>query len=295
MRRQFDCGPPYFSRMKNDMNRLGQGAGAVAAVLLLALAGCGKQPAATPAATPEAPGTAAPTEATPATAELHDVIENNARYVLGISYPPAVNKYPALAQQLSTYAEHAKAELLKAVDELGNDTPTAPYELSLAFDLLVDTPQVVAVSAEGSSYTGGAHGQPLVARFVWLPRQERMLTAQELLASPKGWQAVSDYASDKLLEQAMVRAQGEEMTPDEQQAQVRNLSKMIDAGTAPRADNFAEFQPVVDESGHITVLRFVFPPYQVGPYSDGTQTVDIPAAVLLPHVAAEYRDLFAQP
>ena len=94
------------------MNRLGQGAGAAAAVLLLALAGCGKQPAATPAATPEAPGTAAPTEATPATAELHDVIENNARYVLGISYPPAVNKYPALAQQLSTFAEHAMAELL---------------------------------------------------------------------------------------------------------------------------------------------------------------------------------------
>ena len=147
--------------------------------------------------------------------------------MLGISYPPAVNKYPALAQQLSTYAEHAKAELLKAVDELGNDTPTAPYELSLAFDLLVDTPQVVAVSAEGSSYTGGAHGQPLVARFVWLPRQERMLTAQELLASPKGWQAVSDYASDKLLEQAMVRAQGEDMTPEEQQAGVGQDEELV--------------------------------------------------------------------
>ncbi len=277
------------------MNRLGQGAGFTVAVLLLALAGCGKQPAGTPDAVPGATDAATPMEEAPAATELHDVIENNPRYVLGISYPPTINTYPALARELGAYADQAKAELLKAVDELGNDQPRAPYELSLAFDLLVDTSQVVAVSAEGSSYTGGAHGQPLVSRFVWLPQKERMLTAQALIDSPKGWQAISDYTGDKLLEQAMVRAQGEDMAPEEQQAQVRNLSKMIDAGTAPKAENFAEFQPVVDANGHITALRFVFPPYQVGPYSDGTQTVDVPAAVLLPHVAAEYRELFAQP
>lgn len=43
----------------------------------------------------------------------------------------------------------------------------------------------------------------------------------------------------------------------------------------------------------MTGLRFVFAPYQVGPYSDGTQTVEVPASVLLLHVAPEYRGLFA--
>ncbi|HBN53886.1 MAG TPA: hypothetical protein DD456_07605 [Stenotrophomonas sp.] len=277
------------------MNRLGQGACA-AALVALALAGCRKDDAQAPvAATDQAPAVETPVDGAPAAVELQDVIQTNARYVLGISYPPAVNRYPGLAQVLSDYAGHAKAELLKAVDELGNDTPTAPYELSLAFDMEVDTPKVVAVSAEGSSYTGGAHGQPLVARFVWLPEKEQLLTAQALIDSPKGWQAVSDYTSDTLLAQAMARAQGEDMTPEEQQAQVRNLSKMIDEGTAPEAANFAQFQPVMDAAGRIAALRFVFPPYQVGPYSDGTQTVDVPAAVLLPHVAADYRELFAHP
>jgi len=37
----------------------------------------------------------------------------------------------------------------------------------------------------------------------------------------------------------------------------------------------------------------VFAPYQVGPYSDGTQTVEVPADVLLPFVAPEYRTLFS--
>lgn len=277
------------------MNRLGQGACA-AALIALAMAGCRKDDAQAPAAAAdEAPAVETPVDGAPAAVELQDVIETNARYVLGISYPPAANKYPGLARALSDYAGHAKAELLKAVDALGNDTPTAPYELSLAFDMEVDTPRVVAVSAEGSSYTGGAHGQPLVARFVWLPEKEQLLTAQALIDSPRGWQAVSDYTSDTLLEQAMVRAQGEDMTPEEQQAQVRNLSKMIDEGTAPEAANFAQFQPVMDAAGRIAALRFVFPPYQVGPYSDGTQTVDVPAAVLLPHVAADYRELFAHP
>ncbi len=277
------------------MNRLGQGACA-AALIALAMAGCRKDDAQAPAAaTEQAPAAEAPAEGAPAAVELHDVIETNARYVLGISYPPAANRYPGLARVLSDYADHAKAELLKAVDELGNDRPTASYELSLAFDMAVDTPKVVAVSAEGSSYTGGAHGQPLVARFVWLPEKEQVLTAQALVDSPRGWQAISDYTGDKLLEQALVRAQGEEMTPEEQQAQVRNLSKMIDQGTAPEAANFAQFQPVMDAGGRIAALRFVFPPYQVGPYSDGTQTVDVPAAVLAPYVAADYRELFAHP
>ncbi|KRG67654.1 hypothetical protein ABB27_08740 [Stenotrophomonas terrae] len=275
------------------MNRLVRGSSA-AAVLLLALAGCKQEEQGAPVA-PAAEPVQAPVVAAPAAADLHDVIENTPSYVIGISYPPAASKYPGLANALSDYAGHAKADLLKSVAELGNDKPTAPYELSLAFDMLVETPAVVAVSADGSSYTGGAHGQPLVARFVWLPEQQQLLKADDLIADAKGWQAISDFTEDKLLEQATVRAQGEDMSPEEQQAQVRNLSKMIDEGTAADATNFGQFQPVMDATGKIAALRFVFPPYQVGPYSDGTQTVDVPAAVLLPHVAADYRGLFAHP
>ncbi|MCL7713787.1 DUF3298 and DUF4163 domain-containing protein [Stenotrophomonas mori] len=279
------------------MNRFGQGACALAVAVAIALAGCGKDEARGPAgADAQTPADAAPGEQAPAAAAdagLQDVIDTTPRYVVGISYPPAANAHPGLARALAEYAEHARAELLKAVDELGNDKPTAPYELSLAFDMVVDTPQVVAVAAEGSTYTGGAHGQPLVARFVWLPVQQRMLTVQALVDSSKGWQAVSEYVGDKLLEQAMVRAQSQEMTPEEQQDQVRNLSRMIAEGSAPEAANFAQFQPVMDAAGRIAALRFVFPPYQVGPYSDGTQTVDVPAAVVLPYVADDYRELFA--
>ena len=44
----------------------------------------------------------------------------------------------------------------------------------------------------------------------------------------------------------------------------------------------------------MAALRFVFPPYQVGPYADGVQTVEVPAALLRPYLAADLAGLFAE-
>src|SRR5690606_20658882 len=121
---------------------------------------------------------------------LEDVVERDQRYLIGISYPPAVSAYPGLAQALHAYAQAARDELMQAVDSL-DAPPTAPYDLSLGFRMLMETPQVVAVAADGSVYTGGAHGQPLVARFVWLPARGEMLTAAGLIPDPAGWEAVA--------------------------------------------------------------------------------------------------------
>ena len=68
---------------------------------------------------------------------------------------------------------------------------------------------------------------------------------------------------------------------------------MIDEGTGPDPRNFSQFLPVLGRGRKVVGLQFVFPPYQVGPYSAGTQAVAVPAQVLLPHVAPAYRDLFA--
>lgn len=269
----------------------------LAATLVLALAACKREPdAAQPptAATPEAGAPATSPVAPEAPVELKDVIETNERYVVGITYPPGIDRYPGLAKALSDYAHAARGELMEAVDGFGNDKPTAPYELSLSFEKLLETPQVVAVAADGSRYTGGAHGQPLIARFVWLPQQNHLLSANDLIAKPAGWQAISDYVREQLLTGVTLRADADELEPAERSEVLKNASRMIDDGTEPKAENFAQFVPVLDTTGHISALRFVFPPYQVGPYADGTQTVDVPASVLRPHLSPAYSGLFAQ-
>lgn len=285
--------------MNIAVNRRALQASALAlAVGLVLVAGCRRDGDDTAAPTTSAPAASAPAAdaapAEPAPVVLRDVIENTPQAVVGISYPADIARYPGLAKALSDYATAARGELQQAVDGLGNDKPTMPYELSLSFEKVLETPQLVVVSADGSRYTGGAHGEPLVARFVWLPAQQQMLTADRLVADAKGWKAISDYVADQLRERVATRLSVDEMEPAQMQESLRSASRMIAEGTGPSAENFGQFQPLTGADGRISAVRFVFPPYQVGPYSDGTQSVDVPASVLLPHVNTEYAGLFAQ-
>jgi hypothetical protein len=256
---------------------------------VLALAACRRE-AAAPKAEPAARPAAAPTAPKPL---LEDVVEHDPRYVIGISYPPVANRYPGLAAALKRYADDARGELMQAVAGLGQEKPRAPYDLSLSFTQVVTTPQVVAIDADGSSYTGGAHGNPLVACFVWLPQRNELLTAEKLMPDASAWKALSDFVRHQLHVALSQRVDADHLDGDQRADVLKDGGRMIDEGTAPDAENFSQFEPVLGADGRIAALRFVFPPYQVGPYADGRQTVDVPADVLLPHVAPAYRPLFA--
>ena len=90
------------------------------------------------------------------------------------------------------------------------------------------------------------------------------------------------------------RAADEDVVPDVGSQWLSDALKMIAEGTTPEPGNFARFEPLAAADGRIGALRFVFPPYQVGPYSDGVQTVEVPAAVLRPYLADDVRGLFSQ-
>ena len=262
-------------------------------VLCLAMVAC-KREAATPT-TATAPGTTpeAATAAAVPEVELKDVAETTPDYVIGISYQTPAAKYPGLAAELKRYADAARTDLVEAAQARKKGEGSAPYDLSLNFTEVLDSPTLVAVAAEGSSYTGGAHGSPLIARFVWLPQQNKLLQATDLVPDKKGWDAISRYVREQLHSALSQRVDADDLAPAERAEVVESAGRMIDDGTGADPANFALFEPVVAVDGKMTALRFVFPPYEVGPYSDGTQTVEVPASVLLPFVAPAYKTLFA--
>lgn len=262
-------------------------------LLALALVACQRD--VPPAPTQSAEGAPAPVEDVQpidqAPAELKDVVEMDPKFIVGISYPPEANKYPGLAAELHRYAQAARDELMEAVRgaEL---QPGTMYDLSLNFSTLVDTPDMLAIAADGSSYTGGAHDSPLIERFVWLVREQKLLTAEELVGNAGDWKAISGYVREQLHAALSQRIDADELEPDERSRLMRSAGKMIDEGSSPDVANYQQFEPIPGAGGKLSGLRFVFPPYQVGPYSDGVQTVDVPAQVLLPHIAPAYRALF---
>ncbi len=270
------------------MKRLGS-----SVVLLLLLAACQRE-ATGPGVGQDAPGTVeTPVAVEEAVPELKDVVETDPRYIIGITYPPEANKYPGLAIELQRYVDAARGDLMEAVEGMPAGSAAGPYDLSLVFSTIADTPGLLAIAADGSSYTGGAHGTPLVARFTWLPERQALLRIDDLIDQPGAWRDVSAYVRERLHAALSQRVDADELDPAERQRIIRSAGRMIDEGSSAEAENFEQFEPIVGIDGRLLALRFVFPPYQVGPYSDGVQTVEVPASVLLPHVAAEYRALFA--
>ncbi|WOB28560.1 MULTISPECIES: PdaC/SigV domain-containing protein [Xanthomonas] len=268
-------------------------------LMLALLAGCTqREPAAVepiePAADVAAATTPAPAPLMVQSGPLEDVIEHAPAYMVGISYPPGLDAYPELAALIRKYAQDARSELMQAVSGLGNDKPAAPYELSLAFEKLLQTTDLIVISADGSRYTGGAHGEPLVARFVWLIKERKQLTAQALVPDPAGWEKIGRDVAAQLHAAATQRVEADRVPVEEQAEQVASADRMIAEGTAAQVDNFAQFVPVLNAAGQIVAVRFVFPPYQVGPYSDGTQTAEVAASTLMPWIAPEYVHLFAR-
>lgn len=265
---------------------------AMAVTMVLALAACGRD-ASPPGEAPQ-PSAAPPPAAgsDPRPVALADVVERDPRYLIGISYPPVARDHPGLARLLRDYAEQHRGEVMRAVEALGEAKPAAPYDLSLAFTELLATPRLVTIAADGSSYTGGAHGNPIVARFTWLPERGERLTAARLVPDAAGWKVVSDYVREQLATALSQRIDESGDDPADRARLLEGGMQMIEQGTTPDPANFDQFEPVLDSDGRISAIRFVFPPYQVGPYADGVQTVEVPGAVLLPLVDPGYRPLF---
>lgn len=265
-------------------------------VLLLAVAvasGCKREADPQPVSPPAVQSPATPAAPRPQAVVLKDVVENTPGYIIGISYPPGAAAYPQpLSAALQQFADAGRAELMEAVQALGGTKPTAPYDMSLSFTEQVNTPTILAIAADGSVYTGGAHGNPLMARFVWLPQQQTLLTASDLIADAAAWKPVSDYVREQLHTALSQRVDADKLEPALRAEVVRSAGKLIDSGTQPGPEDFAQFEPVMGADGRIAALRFVFPPYQVGPYSDGEQRVEVPASLLRPLVAESHRALF---
>ncbi len=264
---------------------------ALAAVCLMLLAACGRDTG--EAAAPARPSAVAEQSRADAPVPLKDVLETTPTHIIGISYPTGLSQYPGLAAQAQRYAEQARQQVADAVRQRpAADAAAGPFELSLEFKLKHESPQLVVLAVDGSSYTGGAHGMPMIQRWVWLPAEKRLLTAAELFPQDGSWRAISTSVREQLRNSVTQRLDADHVSAAERAEVVRSAGAMIDGGTEARADDFAVFEPVMTADGKIGALRFVFPPYQVGTYSDGMHTVELPAAQLVGMVNPAYRRLF---
>lgn len=279
----------------------------IVAASALALAACG-QPSGNPPASvghiaPDkgsntAPViTAAPTNA--ATASLPGNHASTAQYRIVINLPDLPATAKPLADALRATADDAKRQFLQALPDPGEDSasPRRQFELQLDFTVAAHTAVFTSVRETGDVDTGGAHPAPVEGTFVFDHRAGRVITLDDLFAQPdRARKALADFARATLAKRLAADAPkpGEASVAAGQEWKT-NMQQMLDYGTKPTNVNFALFvvRAGASDAAASPGITLVFPPYQVAPYSAGTQTVEVPASLFATFLKPAYRGDFA--
>lgn len=268
------------------------------------LAACQRDEPLAPSPT-TAPSATAPEQsaavATPvaATADTEVRVESGPGWGFRAEWPKSLARHPPLLQRVLAEIDAGRREIegyarppgepvaadSEPVEE-GQDPVDAPVETQMVWSVAVETPTLISVVLEGYSYTGGAHGMPLQQAIHFDPVANRELKPIDLLVGPKDWLVISEQVRAELYRR--LEEQIRELPP-EQQNDAREPSRAwIDEGTQAGADWLGRFIPKLGADGRVEILTFIFPPYQVGPYADGTQAVDVPVAALRGRLTPEW-------
>jgi hypothetical protein len=174
---------------------------------------------------------------------------------------PAYGPLRAWLQQWLT-AETARFKALAAAHQAdAAPAPDAPHSgLWINYEVLTEMPQLLSLRLSISPYfTGTAHPQHACQSVNYHLPSQRLLRLVDILNRPEALAQLSAEARALLL--APPADPG--LDPE-----------WVCRGLAPVPENFACFNLTAEG------LLLSFPPYQVGPYAAGTQTVRLPYARL---------------
>ncbi|MGH8211799.1 MAG: RsiV family protein [Rhodanobacteraceae bacterium] len=275
-----------------------------ACLLVFSLAAC--QAAQTDPHASASPGADAPTapnsNVTPAVAGTAATGEHatTSRYKIDIGYPPLSAEEAPLGATLHKVAALAKQEFLQALPDPERFPEFADRQMQLLIDfkLAARTHDFVSVRETGMQDSGGAHPIPIDSTIVYDVRARRTVTLDDLFAdADAAHKALSHYARTELTKKIMAQApKAGEGSPEVIREWKTNAKKMIDDGTQPNEQNFANF---IVRSSSMTQpslgLTLIFPPYQVVAYVYGTQTVEVPARIFGEYLKPQYQNVFGAP
>lgn len=223
------------------------------------------------------------------------------RCKIDISYPALHADEVPLAAMLRRIAGAAKRDFLRSLPDPATFPEFAgrPLQLRMDFKLAARTSTFTSVRETGFQDSGGAHPTPIDASTVYDIRAHRTITLDDLFTNPDAARrALADYARAQLTKEIMTQApKPGEGSPEAVKEWKVNAKQMIDEGTQPTPQNFANFivratdNPLDPSPG----LQLIFPPYQVAAYVYGTQTVFAPTEVFAQLLKPQYRNAFGIP
>ncbi len=227
-----------------------------------------------------------------------NVLSVTPRYKLEVHYPALPADEAPLGAMLRKIGATAQRDFMQALPDPKRFPEFAGRQLQLRIDFKVvaRTRDFVSVRETGFQDSGGAHPIPVDSTIVYDARAHHIVTLDDLFAdADAARKALADYAraelSSKIMAQAPKPGEGSREAIREWKT---NARKMIEDGTQPTEQNFANFivRAGARSDGASPGLTLIFPPYQVAAYVYGTQTVNVPASTFAQYLNPQYRNAF---
>lgn len=208
--------------------------------------------------------------------------DNTEWYEVRIKYPVEVLNYPKIHSHLRNVSETIKSET--GIYDAGRepDTTSPPRSLIIDMDNYTSAGKLASVLVYSMSYTGGAHPNHYYQSVTFNTETQEIIDLEELFKESDYIYRISEYVTSRLLRQKSEKT-GEEIESDE----------WIERGALPLPSNFEIFVLVPGKKRKsFSGIKFIFPPYTVGPYSDGTYEVFVPVEIIEDYLAQQYKEVF---
>lgn len=254
---------------------------ALAALALPAMAACEQ-------GTPVATESEAPAAASPA-AQPVDFEQETETFAFTYGYPAPAAALPKLVAILDAERGKALTELEKQAAEAKKDAadnayPFNPHMLGISWKVTGETDQMLAMVAEITSYSGGAHGNSGYDALVWDKTADKRVEIAALFNDAPAALAPMRERYCTLL------------TTERQQRRGVDIGEPDDMFNACPPVSDLVLVPYASDDNGFDRMMFIAAPYVAGPYAEGPYEISLPLpGATLDQVKPAYRGAFALP
>lgn len=204
-------------------------------------------------------------------------------------YPAQAAALPKLAAMLNAERTKALAEIETQTGEAQKDAtdngyPFNPHMLGVTWKVTGETEQLLAMVAEISSYTGGAHGNSGYEALIWDKMADRRVELAGLVGN-------LEAALQPMRERYCAA-----LTAERRQKRGADMGEPDDMfNTCPPFSELVLVPYASDDTGFDRMM-FIAAPYVAGPYAEGAYEISLPLpGATVDQVKPGYRMAFAAP
>jgi len=199
-----------------------------------------------------------------------------------VTYPYQILEYPKIHNFLKKNVETIKKDNGFEDQDIELGMSGHPWSLNIDMNNYISDTNVVSILGYVFSFTGGAHPNHSYFSVNFVKNTQEMINLEDLFDNMEtALDEISKFVISNILMQKSERL-NEKITEDEWVAE----------GAWPEIKNYSIFVFVPDKENSIEGLKFIFPPYQIGPYVEGEYEVTVPTNIFYKNLKNQYKDIF---